>query len=164
MGQGYSGNRGTQRGFTLIEVMLVVAIIGLLAALAIPLFDRAITKSRRTSLAADAHDLYTALMRYHADHGAFPPEGGFDTQTLSPVSDQGYFSSAESFTKKMLNDELMFYVAPDINGPDTELISAFRAKADTEILVLMLHTSVAGGWLDGVYVVVDGRLVRADEA
>ena len=164
MGPESPENRGTQGGFTLIEVMLVVAIIGLLAALAIPLFDQAITKSRRASLAADAHDLYTALMRYHADHGAFPAEGGFDLHTLSPLSDQGYFSTAESFTQKMTDDELMYYEALDVNGPDTELVAAFEAKADPDIRVLMLHTGVTGEWLDGVYLIVDGRLVRADGA
>jgi len=157
-----SAKHGTQRGFTLVEVMLVAAIIGLLAALAIPLLEQAMTKSRRAALATDASDLYTALMRYHADHGSFPPDTVFDVETLSPVSDQGYFSTADSLTAKMQGEALLAYITLDVNGSDSELITGFRAKSDADILVFVLHTSVTGEWLDGVYVSVDGRLVRAD--
>ena len=69
---------GKQRGFTLIELMIVVAIIGILAALAIPNFLRYQTKSRqseaKTNLAA-AFMAETAFLAEHSYYGNFSQIG-----------------------------------------------------------------------------------------
>jgi prepilin-type N-terminal cleavage/methylation domain-containing protein len=61
------------RGFTLIELMLVVAIIGLLAAIAIPKFSDMIDKSREAALKGQLGTLRSALTLYYADNeGVYP--------------------------------------------------------------------------------------------
>lgn len=60
-------------GFTLPELMIVVAIISILAAIAVPNLSRALRKSQEASTQANLKILRDAITRYVADHdGKFP--------------------------------------------------------------------------------------------
>ncbi|GAB7218437.1 pilin [Vibrio comitans] len=61
-----------QTGFTLIELMIVVAIIGVLSAIGIPMYQDYVKKSELASATATLRGLLTKAELYYLDHGSFP--------------------------------------------------------------------------------------------
>ncbi|WP_455379335.1 prepilin-type N-terminal cleavage/methylation domain-containing protein [Petrachloros mirabilis] len=60
-------------GFTLIELMIVVSIVGILATLAIPTYQASVVKAREAALRQDLFTLRDVLDQHRADQGTFPP-------------------------------------------------------------------------------------------
>ncbi len=68
-----------QQGFTLIELMIVVAIIGILSAVAIPAYKSYVTKSELASGATTVRNLLTNIDMYQQEHGTYA------TMTLAAI-------------------------------------------------------------------------------
>lgn len=62
-------------GFTLIELMVVVALVAILAAIAIPSFAAQIRKSRRSEAVSAIQDVQLRLERWRVDHRDFTGSG-----------------------------------------------------------------------------------------
>ncbi|PKQ18823.1 MAG: hypothetical protein CVT66_11890, partial [Actinobacteria bacterium HGW-Actinobacteria-6] len=62
-----------RRAFTLIELLIVVAIIAILAAIAVPNFLEAQTRSKVSRAKADMRSLTTAIESYAVDNNVYPP-------------------------------------------------------------------------------------------
>lgn len=63
-------------GFTLVELLVVAAIVGILAGLAIPNLRTVLLRARATELAGDMEVVRTAALSYNGDHHSWPAETG----------------------------------------------------------------------------------------
>jgi prepilin-type N-terminal cleavage/methylation domain-containing protein len=63
----------SSRGFSLIELLIVAAIIGLIVAIAIPNLINAIQRSRQTRTISDLRTISNGLGIYQQDYAKFPP-------------------------------------------------------------------------------------------
>ena len=71
----------TFHGFTLVELMIVVAIIGILAVIGIPQYQNYTARAQATEGLTLASGLKTILTEYYSVHGSFPDDGGSDSNT-----------------------------------------------------------------------------------
>ena len=78
-----------KKGFTLIELMIVVAIIGILAAIAIPKFADLINKSKEGATKGALSSVRSALQVYYGDN-----EGVFPRDTLSTLTASAKYITA----------------------------------------------------------------------
>ena len=79
-----------ERGFTIMELLVVIVIIGVLAAIGVPAYNNMTTRARQTACQANRRTLQTAVGMCFADTGAYPANLG--------AALAGYLDNAASMT------------------------------------------------------------------
>jgi len=62
----------SQSAFTLVELLIVIAILSILAAIGAARYHESINKAERAACQQNLHSIYTALLSYRVDYGQFP--------------------------------------------------------------------------------------------
>jgi general secretion pathway protein G len=108
------GKRGNhQNGFSLVELMIVLVIIGVLAAIAIPNMLDAKTRAQQRATVAELRNWGNALGAYMAEIGVLPPAAGG-----GPVAASTIHNLLVPYAVSALHDNdswnnSLFYLAPD---------------------------------------------------
>ena len=89
--------KNTQKGFTLIELMIVVAIIAILAAIAIPAYQDYLIRAQVSEGAVLTDGAKTAVAEYYSNSGTFPPSQT-SAGLASPASITGTYVSSVTLT------------------------------------------------------------------
>jgi prepilin-type N-terminal cleavage/methylation domain-containing protein len=98
--------RRNQRGFTLVELMIVVIIVGILAAVAIPMYQGATERAKASEAVAALGTIRGAMRVYFAEHGTYENANFTDGDQVTngdvlDVSDNdllGRYFSTECYT------------------------------------------------------------------
>ncbi len=81
--------RSMQKGFTLIELMIVVAIIGILAAVALPAYQDYTVRAKTTEVMLAASGGKVAVAEFYQVNGAFPASGSLTVNSQSTTNVAG---------------------------------------------------------------------------
>ncbi|HMO12606.1 MAG TPA: DUF1559 domain-containing protein [Pirellulaceae bacterium] len=89
----YSNARPSRRGFTIIELLVVVAVIGILMAILVPAIHQVRESARRTNCASNLRQIGTAVSNYHSVHRHYPVNQiGYGVPVTGGGRGPGYYS------------------------------------------------------------------------
>ena len=140
-----------KRGFTLIELLVVVVIIAILAAVAVPQYNKAVEKSRAAQAIALLRTAYEHAAFYYMQHGVYPRT--FDEMDFNiawPVTTDDSFKWANApYVKQTLSD-------------GTWSLQLYHAKSGSLTLFMGLVKGKYAGGGFGVGVVGEDKKTLAD--
>jgi general secretion pathway protein G len=128
----------SEQGFTLLELLVVMTIIGILAAIAIPALRDSPQRAREAALRGDLFTMRSTIDQFHGDKGYYPPD-------LATLVSEGYLRQIP--------------IDPMTKSRDTWQVEQEQVEADSESAstpeegatpgIIDVHSGSTGKALDG---------------
>jgi general secretion pathway protein G len=119
-----AGEARRQAGFTLIELITVIALVAILAAIAVPNYKAAIIQSKEAVLREDLYRLRDLIDQYYLDNGQYPA-------TLDALVDDGYLRKLPNDPITQAADWTPVFTEPDPDRP-AESPGVYDVKSASE--------------------------------
>lgn len=175
-----------QRGFTLLELIVVSAIIGALAAIAIPQYNSFRAKAERASIISDCRTIYRGFIFHYLEKNSYPLTlaetadpvewPGFNLSSFEPLTIPRFVGGeqldpiAKNLLAKLDGNKAEIYDSPDPDDQTFYLILPWGKDPSIRFIIAQSDnvtygdgtTVVDGGnWMDGVFVAdKDGKIIQ----
>ncbi len=137
-------SRRVRHGFTLIEILIVVVILGILAAIVIPQFTDAAGEASRSNLQSQLQTIRSQIELYNVQHPSFAYDPASDLATFwDPLIQNNYLQTLPK--NPLQNGSTSVMAAP---GVDVGWVWAESSAGDTWTLNIY-SVDADGDWFDG---------------
>jgi prepilin-type N-terminal cleavage/methylation domain-containing protein len=133
-----------EKGFTLMELMVVIVIVAILAAVAVPLYINYVKDAQRTEAKAAIGAIITAEQAYYLKSPGFNPSAAPSYATVAELATRGFLDP------NFLTDIQQRWTITDEGTPDASSYGVTAKNAsDPNVVVKYTYTQAGGGvWVD----------------
>ncbi len=151
------------KGFSLLELLVVVAIIGVLMAITVPLMQSAMLRAHVGSMAVNSRIIFNAFQRYYIDFNMYPNSSNppaFELDTFEPLVNLNYYDG--HVLTKLASEQADGFDSPDDEGINQEFWLEMTLAFDPTVRFLVVDSDNAplsgGDDMAGVFLYKNGVL------